>query len=411
MRLPSWAAPLILALGALALQVANDRAQRAATDARSSGPGAGEPRSGELAGGGIARFVPEEYRLAAVTIEYVRQNQTFVCVPSKGRWLSYTAFGAPLVQGALNSLVGNLLSSHGVRRSSQREPHASYGFAPPVYRITLHGRGILEDDDRDILAAFEIGSTVDTAAGAISYARRLEHDAEGRLSLSQEPDGADIWEIDFDPRPELERDEGSSMPPMLDERLVPGPFPGEPAAQFRYLEIAGQSGTYRLVRHEVEDAAEGQPSWRWTLEDAEGSHPASWSRVETYCAFLRLAPYVGLEDPQRAALYGIERPYFSLRGWPVEGEQPLEIYLGDPSEKIGGRFCLNLGDRLLAVISDPTAAALDPAPQIFVDESLPEPWSLFLQLATKRQAARRSSAPALAPQPASEPDPGPDRPR
>ncbi len=375
MRSRHWLAPLALVALALAL-----RAWTARADATATGPA--------TAGGvRVQPFIEEAPEFAALTIEYPRRGERFLVVPSRGRWRSYTAFGAPLLRGSVEALTSKLLSAHGVPRSDGEALHASYRLEPPALRLTLHGPGVLKDEDRDVLAAFAIGATVNTATGAVSYAQRLAHDAEGALH-AEDPT---IWEIAFDPRPELQREESSSMPPMLDQRLVPGPWPGSLEAHFRYFEIAGRHGTYRLVRRETdgEDGGEDAQPWHWTLEDAEGSHPCSWSRVETYSAFLRLAPYIGLEDPQRAALYGIERPYLSLRAWPVVGDEPLEIYLGDAADKVAGRFCLNLSERLLCVITDQTAAALDPAPELFLGESLPEPWSMFLEFAAKLQAGRK----------------------
>jgi len=92
-----------------------------------------------------------------------------------------------------------LLGSFGVRRFVTDEEHAAFGLAPPELRITLHGRGVLETEDQDVLATFESGATVDTAAGAVSFARRLGETQPG------------VWEIAFDPRPELERGAGSGL--------------------------------------------------------------------------------------------------------------------------------------------------------------------------------------------------------
>ena len=309
--------------------------------------------------------------VAALTIEYPRSSQTFVCAPSKGRWRSYTAFGAPLVDGAVPGLVARLAEARGTLRASAEPAHASYGLGEPRYRIVLHGPGIFEREDEDVLDALEIGAVVEGPAGA------------GAVCFARRPGSAEVWELAFDPRAELERPAGSSMPPMLDERIVPGPAAGRPESSFRYIEVDGRFGAYRLARRELEpsERTPGAPAWAWTLQTAGGAEPCSLVRAETYSAFLRLAPYVGLEDPKKAAELGFSSPALVLRAWPIAEGDPVELYLGDAAPRVAGRFCLNLADKLVCVVSDEVAAALDPDPALFTDEALPEPWTVWLERA------------------------------
>ena len=167
---------------------------------------------------------------------------------------------------------------------------------------------------------------------------------------------------------------------MLDERLVPGAWPGKGGA-FRHVRIEGSHGVISLVRRDLDPATvqPGAADWEWLIQSAEHeTQPCSLTRVETFCAFLMVVGYIGLDDPARASEL-VGDPRITVLAMPLDGE-PVELFVGDDAPRVRGSFCLNRGDRLLAVAADAVVRALDPDPQLFFDAGGPDPWSPFLGL-------------------------------
>ena len=302
---------------------------------------------------------------AAVGLKVPATGEEFLYVRAEGRWRCHTAFLAPTLDGLVPDLVENLLASRGVVRSSDGPAHASYGLDPPRYRIALRGPKALSDPNGDELAVIEVGHTLaDGNSSPVTFVRRAGDER--------------VFELALDLRATLDRQPGNTMPPMLDERLVPGAWPGRGGA-FRHVRIEGSHGVISLVRRDLEPSAEqpGQQRWEWLIQSPDHpTQPASFERVETFCAFLMVVGYIGLEDPARASEY-VSDPSVVLLAMPLEGE-PVELYLGDEAPRVRGSFCLNRGARLLAVAARDVARALDPEPNLFVDPTTPDPWLPFL---------------------------------
>lgn len=302
---------------------------------------------------------------AAVQVEIPESGEDFLYVSVEGRWRCHTAFLAPTLDGLVPHLVDQLVSSTGIVRTTASEPHPSYGLDPPRYRITLRGTRALSAPDGDPVAAIEIGRTLaDGGLNPVTFARRV---GDPR-----------VFELAIDPRSILDRTPGSTMPPMLDERLVPGAWPGRGGA-FRHVRIEGSHGVISLVRRDLEPSPEApdQPRWEWLIQSAvHETQPASFERVETFCAFLMVVGYIGLEDPARASEL-VADPSTVVLAMPIEGE-PVQLYVGAEAPRVRGSFCLNRGDRILAVAASAVVAALDPDPAQFVDETTPNPWIDFL---------------------------------
>jgi len=296
---------------------------------------------------------------AAVQLEVPATGEDFLYVRARGRWRCHTAFLAPTLEGLVPNVVERLLGSRGLVRSRAQPPHASYGLDPPRYRITLRGPQALSADDGDRIAGVEIGRTLtEGVLKPVTFARRIGDDR--------------VLELPLDLRPELDRQPGNTLPPMLDERLVPGDWPGRGGA-FRHLRIEGSHGVISLVRRDLEDS-EG---WEWLIQSSvHETQPASFERVETFCAFLMVVGYIGLEDPARAPEL-VSEPRTVVLAMPLDGE-PVELYVGREAPRIDGSFCLNRGEGLLAVAAPDVVRALDPDPRAFVDPTVPDPWMPFL---------------------------------
>jgi hypothetical protein len=351
-------ASLVLALCVVLSFVAGAALEREASPAQAHGAQ------------GVQRLVPEtvagEISVAAVKVKDVARGEEFLFVRSKGVWRCATTFGAVCDAELLSELLADFTQARGVLRSESVSATERYGLDDTTrLEVSFHGPAVLDAEDEDTLLAFEVGHSLPGTHHGRSFVR-----ARGTAS---------VLEIDRNPRKLLERSPESTLPPLLDRRLLAGPWEGRPRG-FARIEVQ-RPGSVLTVVHEDLPPGEVDPSgatWTWKVREGARSGDASPHRGLGFTAFALHVRYSGFANPGDAAELGLERAVARVTLTPTQGEV-MHLRVGPPTPS-GFSYVLHEENRMLLQVDAETARLLAPTADMLLDETIPNPWELWLSL-------------------------------
>ena len=316
----------------------------------------------------------QDLSVAAVRVRDFARGDEFLYVRSKGVWRCASTFGAVAEAEQLTTLLGDFTEARGVLRSRDPQRADAYGFADATrFEVSFHGPRVLEDEDEDVLLAFEVG-------------RALKGTSRGR-SFVRERGRPEVWEIDRNARTLLERPEESNLPPLLDRRLLGGPWEGRPHG-FQAVTIERPNSTIRVryvelppERHTPEGIG-----WTWQVESSTRNGAASPYRALGYTAFALHARYVGFANPRQAEELGL-LPYAARVTLEPRQGDAMHLTVGRPTPQ-GVSYVFHEENKMLLQIDAESARLLAPTLEMLLDTDIANPWELFLGLLSGGPQAR-----------------------
>jgi hypothetical protein len=315
------------------------------------GPAPAEPALVRLA----ADLALERRTVAAVSVEVRGRDVRWLFARSKGRWRAREAFGAFLDEHAFQAWLADLLDARGLVVSDDPARAAEYGLAPELLvRVGLHGPRVLDAENRDELAVFELGRGPD-----------------GR-TFGRRAGSAETCELDRALLEPLGALEPGSLPRFVDTHLLAGSL--EPGVLgFRRIAIERRDGPrIELARDAAED---GSAAWRVASDGAE-STAIAW-RAGGLLGFLLRGHGRAFAPPSEAAGHGLDAPFARLVLEPDAGA-PVELLLSDLS-LAKEAWLWNRRTNVLLRVDAETHRQLTPEPEDFTDPGRPNPWERWLQ--------------------------------
>lgn len=302
----------------------------------------------------IARETLAKRPVAALTIENVKSGQSIFYARKHGQWRCVEAFGAIADESALQAFLASLLEARGVLRSADPARAPGYGFDDAL-RVRLHGSRVIDQADRDVIVAVEIGASTDRSAFA-------------RVAASPR-----ILEIDRDPRLHLVVPPGTGLPPLIDTRLLAGSMP-EGFRGFGRFAFEFADGRRFAVESQPSAEPDAPPDW-FVVHGARRDPCQSW-RVGGYTGLWLREHFEGVANPARAAELGLDPPFLTIALTPHGGEA-IRFDVSAPSTA-GQAYLWNRSTNTLAVISRALHENIVPDPEMFLDETRPNPWERWL---------------------------------
>lgn len=313
------------------------------------------------AGVKLGRLVRKEERelapVAAVEVQLGAERWRYV--DHNGIWrASYK--NAVASAEKLRSLIGKVHETEGMIQGEAGSPRPDLGLGDaPAARISFLGSRF------EVLYAFELGTG--PREGERSFLRRVS-------------DG-NVWDVDVDLWPELERPP-TGLPPLLHAFTSPYFWPGEGS---RIQEIRVEStggGTYALRMHDLpitpDEMRQGKPSFEWLLL-AGSDDPVSTARElsSSYVTFLMRTPYRDVLDDSERARLSFDPP---------RARVTIECSSGERAVFSLSRELATGGPALLASASDSCfkiapeiASVLFPEAEQLLPPTTDNPWSDYLR--------------------------------
>jgi len=325
--------------------------------------------------GTVGRFVSVEEReampIAAVKIEV--GGRSFLYARYRGDWRILDFHRAFADGGGLESLVQKLTEARGFVVSDVPAEAEAYGIGTrETVRVSLCGAKVLEEPDGDVLAAFDVGATVE---GGGCFARRRG--------------SKEVWSLDVDPSPEL-TPRTSGLPPLAEARVVPGAWPGWGRGGLVRIFVDHADGSgFELAKSDAppspEEMAAGGLPWSWNLIVDGEAATASSLPAHGYTLFLQRAPIVALLDPaQKDEVLGQAATTLTL----VAPDVPaLALEIGPPSPR--GRVAVwNPWAESLAIVEADAVPLLVPRPEDLASDVEENLWDAFLRASAPPPAPR-----------------------
>ncbi len=313
--------------------------------------------------------------VAGLSLKLPGDASTHFYVRSKGRWICASAYKVPCDSARLEQFLAALIGARGLVRSESREEQADFGLLPAgLLSIALHGRAMLEREDRDVVAALEL-----------TYAPRDPE--ESNHAFARRPLDPRTIETGFEPHAYLSQ-EHEHFPPFVDVRLLSQDFLTAGEAIEKVQRIRRGASDFELVRtpREVPPGSVGLDSvpFTWTLVDANGAQTVDPMLAEAYATFLLQVPFAGLDDPRkRPGLF--ESPaqerlvLFTTAGRQATLELGPALEAG-PSGAARAVYVFNPTTNVLAVVESQIEALLGPRADAFRAASKENPWDEWLRL-------------------------------
>lgn len=240
---------------------------------------------------------------------------------TRGAWRALGAFGAPGRGDLLAELIAQLTSARGLVRGGGRA--ASYGLsAERRSHVRLFGPGVLDREDRHLLADFELGNALPSQrlrSGGRSAPRCF-----ARLG-TEEPEAAPIVELTLDPYDLVGWDPEEALPRLIDTRLLAGAVLETPP-RFQRIVIERPGADGRTVSRLT--IAPTLHDDRWVATDEEGDHAVLPYRIVGYLTYLVRRRARGLGDPRDPEAAGLVPPSARVLLSPWEGGEALVIEVG-----------------------------------------------------------------------------------
>lgn len=318
----------------------------------------------------IARLIPEEQAqdltVAAITVRDVGRGDEYLYIRSRGVWRCQSTFGAVADAELMSVLLNDFTQAVGVLRSEDPSRADAYGFADASrFEVSFHGPKVFEAEDRDVLLAFEVGGVLPGTGKGRSFVRESGQTA--------------IYEVDRNARTLLQRPRESNLPPLLDRRLLGGPWEGRPQG-FGRIEIEREGETTRIEYVELppeEHTAEGI-GWTWQVTSGTRSGRASPYRALGFTAFAIHARYTGFANPKEAEELGLFPALARVTLVPRQGDA-IHLTVGRPSPR-GVSYVYHEENRMLMQLDAESTRLLAPTTEMLLDSDIANPWELFLGL-------------------------------
>jgi hypothetical protein len=316
--------------------------------------------------------------VAGLRIALEGQRLEYFYVRTKGRWVCASAFKAPCDDARVEAFIQALSQARGLVRSEAGAAALEFGLeSEQAIEVSLHGRALVEREDRDLLARLKLDGLWSAADSAKSGTSRFAQVAGRTATLETVFDAPALlgtrFQVDF--------------PPLLDVRLVPQAFPSAGAfvEQVR-LDVPGREPLelVRAPREVVEGTQDplAALSFTWSRMSAGAPQPVHPMIAEGYATFLLRAPYVGLADPRTSERLLGElgaRARIALRD---SSGASVELVLGAPALD-GSSFALNAGVPLLGEVEGALRPLLLPEREAFAapggEKPPANPWDAWLR--------------------------------
>jgi hypothetical protein len=302
----------------------------------------------------VARETYASRTVAALTVENTSTGHAVLFARKRGRWLCREAFGASADETALNALLESLLQARGVVRTDDPARAASYGFDDAL-RVRLHGPKVMEAADRDVIAGVDIGAST------------------GRTAFVRLESTSRIFEIDRDPRAHLETRAGTSLPPLIDTRLLAGST-GEGFRGFERFVFTFADGRTFAVESERGADPDALPEW-FVVHGAKRDPCPSW-RIGGYTGLWLREHFDGLANPARAEELGLVPPFLSIELYPHDREA-IRFDVSAPSSDGTGHLW-NRTTNTLSMIARDVHEMVLATPEMFLDGTRANPWERYL---------------------------------
>lgn len=313
--------------------------------------------------------------VAAIGVQTGR-GKGFTFARSGGLWRCLEYYGAVASESRLIGLMESLGNASRLVAAEEGDV-AAYGLGAAERTVlTLHGPGLLSDEDRDVLVSIELGASIQGASGCYARVsgsnRILEVDTDLARLLEDPPP------LEGAPRP-LPREE---VPPLLDLRLVPTAWPGT-RLPLRRVTVERDDGTGFAM--ELVDAGEfgpnGEPPvprYRIREEGEFGTGTDSHPVLGTgYTLFLFRASAIEVVDPRTIDPAAARSPLATVTLEVDEGP-PLVLRIlsgGFGAEPIVVDDYSQSAVRVWSRITD----LLAPEAVQLIEPSLGNPWDGFLR--------------------------------
>lgn len=347
-------ASLVLALLALGLALASfvlDSAQSPPVEARP-----------------ISKLIPEaiasELNVAAIKLREPAAGSELLYFRSRGVWRCASTFGAVCDSELMSELLNDFTEARGVVRTEEANRATEYGFDDSDrLELSFHGPGVMSDDDEDLLLAFEIGHQLAGTRHGRSFVR-----ARGETT---------IIEVDRNSRKLLERAERSSLPPLLDRRLLAGPWEGRPLG-FARITITRPEGETVIEYADLPPGETGPDGATWTWRVTEGAQSGETNPYFAlgFTAFALHSHYSGFANPEDAKELGLLPAAARVTLEPRSGD-PIQLTVGRPTPA-GVSYIFHKQNRMLMQVDAETARLLAPTAALLLDENATNPWELWL---------------------------------
>ncbi len=302
----------------------------------------------------VERSVWESRTVAALTLESVASGHSVLFARKHGRWVCREAFGASADESELLALIQSLFQARGVVRTADPARASAYGFDDTL-RVRLHGPKIMEREDRDVIVGVDLGGGTERTA----YVR-----LEGTHR---------ILEVDRDPRVHLSTRAGTSLPPLIDTRLLAGSTP-EGFVGFERFAFTFADGRKFSVESVKGPDPDVMPDF-FVVQGARRDPCSSW-RIGGYTGLWLRERFDGLANSTRAEELGVDPPFVSIELTP-HGKEPIRF---DVSEPVPGRtaYVWNRATNTLSSIARELHEKMIATPEMFLDETRPNPWERWL---------------------------------
>lgn len=316
---------------------------------------------------GVERLIAAEradaMTVAAISIEFPGEPP-LTYVRSRGVWRCIEASAAPARGDLIAALASGLLGARGRLRNRDAAPVASFDLTPPRAVIRLHGAGVVREEDRDVLASFDVGANLLPRGGTARYFLR-------------ETGTPEIYEVPIDLADALRPTAREGLPPLLDQRFLIDPWKG-PACDFQRMRVEGPGMDFVLERRPATPVGPEDPDWRWVLLEQDGSETdVLFLRAESFGGFLRRMIWTDLIEPGRLPELGFDPPAMRITAWTLLAEERILEFGG--SAPFGGQYVLHEAARVLGTIDAAHRAALQLSPETFTDRGTPIPWESFFR--------------------------------
>ena len=314
----------------------------------------------------VAEDVARDLNVAAIKFREPATGSDLLYVRSRGVWRCATTFGAVCNSELMTELLNSFTEARGVLRTRDPEHAEEYGFSDADrLEISFHGPGVLNEEDEDLLLAFAVGSALPGARHGRSFVR---------------PRGeAAIFETDRNSRKLLERAERSSLPPLLDRRLLAGPWEGRPLG-FARITVTRPDGETVI---EYADLAPDQTgpdgaTWTWRVREGDRAGEAGPYIALGFTAFALHSRYSGFANPRDARQLGLLPAAARVLLEPRSGD-PIQLVVGQPTPE-GDSYIFHEQNRMLMQVDAETARLIAPTAALLLDRDQPNPWELWLSL-------------------------------
>lgn len=289
-------------------------------------------------------------------------GDSFLYLFDDGLWRCIQANAAPVMPSLINPVMGRLLETSGYVVSRDREAASSFGFnRQSTLRLSVCGPDVLEDPERDVVYAIEIGSSVSATDG--SYVRPFGSD--------------DIWLIDDDFRDVLEPDPDFPLPPMVDPRIIPEAWTAGHEG-IRQITLERDGGVIlHMQREDIPQPVEPlAPRWAWIITDGERQYEAHPNQIQSYGTFLLNVQFAGLPGPARRIELGVDSPRAAITLVGADGRR-LQLRFGNQTPR-GGIAVFSTFSGTLYEVPQPVIEMFFPDLQLLLDPAYGNPWQPWI---------------------------------